>query len=295
MRASLTTSLTPLWRTNAFPKAAERPQHSADKWHQATAAVQDLHCVASPPPQGVATRSLFDLPSQRANSQHQAEQLARREEEVSWLSQAADGHQGAHLLHAQAAMSHVKALLRNGSNALHDAQVPVHKALELQDKANHYTQRGALQAAGNAQIPVKVEPDEDGRQVSKVSLAHYAMFAEPAIRFVGYGNCTLQACAAYSYLKRHLPPGTAVDICEVQNVDHVLVVIGRRAGSDPNNMDDWGPDAVVCDCWAGLSYPLSQYRDMQRPERDVKRHVGASNGHYLGDRLQVMQGVVRLD
>src|SRR5690606_888992 len=99
---------------------------------------------------------------------------------------------------------------------------------------------------------------------------------------------------AYSYLKRHLPPNTPVDLCEVHGADHVLVVIGRRPGSDPNNMDDWGPQAVVCDPWAGITYPLSQYREMQRPERDVKRHIGASNGHYLNGRLQVLTAPVEL-
>jgi hypothetical protein len=295
MRASITTSLTPLWRTTAFPKTADLPQDSAENGYQATGAVQNLHCVASPPPHDVATPSLLALPGKRASTQHHAEHTARRLEKMAWLSQAANGRQGAHLLHAQSALSHVKGLLRNGSNALHDAQLPAHKALALQDKTHYCVQTAALQAVSKAQIPAKVERDEDGRQVTKVSLAHYAMFAEPTLRFLGYGNCTLQACAAYSYLKRHLPPDTAVDICEVHNVDHVLVVIGRRPGSDPSDMDDWGPDAVVCDPWAGLSYPLSQYRDMQRPERDVKRHVGESNGHYLGGRLQVMQGVVRLN
>lgn len=294
MRASITPSLTPLWRSKAFPQTADLAAHNATDGEQAPSATQHLHRFASLPSHEVATKSLLALPSQRAGTQGHSEHETRLLEELSWISQAADGTQGAHLLHAQEAVAHVKGLLRNGSNALHDAQVPAHKALELSEKTYYCLNKPVLEAANKGQIPAKVETRADGRRVTKVALAHYAMYAEPAIRFIGFGNCTLQACAAYSYLKRHLPPNTPVDLCEVRGADHVLVVIGRRPGSDPNNMDDWGPQAVVCDPWAGITYPLSQYREMQKPERDVKRHIGASNGHYLNGGLQVLTAPVEL-
>ena len=295
MRASITPSHTPLWRTKAFPAPAELPPGSASSEPPATGAVPDLHFVASPPCHDVATKSLLTLPKQRASTQGQAEHEQRRLDELSWLSQVANGTRGAHLLHAQSAVSHVKGLLRNGSNALHDAQVPPHRAMELSEQAYYCVHTGLLKEVQRKTIPLTVAYNSRGEEVRKVSMAHYAMFAEPAIRLVGFGNCTLQACAAYSFLKRHLPPQTPVDICEVIGSDHVLVVIGRLPGSNPNDMNTWGPDAVVCDPWAGLTYPLSEYREMQRPERDVKRHIAAgSTEHYLSGRLRVRNEPVTL-
>src|SRR5690606_8441967 len=110
MRASITPSLTPLWRTKAFPTPADLPQGSASSEPPATDAVPDLHFVASPPCHDVATKSLLGLPGKRASTQRQAEHEERRLDEVSWLSQVADGTRGANLLHAQAAVSHVKGL-----------------------------------------------------------------------------------------------------------------------------------------------------------------------------------------
>src|SRR5690606_20082598 len=101
MRASITPSLTPLWRSKAFPKTADLPQGSASSEPPATDVVPDLHCVASPPCHDVATQSLLTLPNKRASTQRQAEHEERRLDAVSWLSQVANGTQGAHLLHAQ--------------------------------------------------------------------------------------------------------------------------------------------------------------------------------------------------
>lgn len=215
--------------------------------------------------------------------------------EVAWLSQVANGPCGANLLHAQAACSHVEDLLTRGSNALHDAKVPPGTALELHDRVWAKANALALEAVGEGKISSEIARKPDGRRVTTVSLADYARYAEPAISQVGYAYCALQASVAYSYLVQHLPPHTPVDLCQVQGIDHVLVVIGRRPGSDPLNMNSWGPQAVVCDPWANRCYPLSEYAEMQRSEHDVKRHVGASNGHYLGGPLQVVDGNVGLN
>jgi hypothetical protein len=34
-------------------------------------------------------------------------------------------------------------------------------------------------------------------------------------------------------------------------MDHAFVIIGRRPGSDINDCDTWGPNAIICDPWLG--------------------------------------------
>lgn len=153
----------------------------------------------------------------------------------------------------------------------------------------------ALQDARSGAIASQRGRNSEGRTATKVSLADYARYAEPAIRLVGYANCTLMACAVYTHLVECLPANVQVDICEVRGIDHVLVVMGRDPDSDPTDMSTWGPNAVVCDAWANQCYPLSRYREMQRPEHNVKRLVGETNDHHLGGPLQVVDGYPYLD
>lgn len=299
MQRSIHPSLTPLWRTKAFPSPAQSPADAQAIEHRSADRGHDLHFVNSLATQVAPVKSVGDHLSE--HGQGRAERHARRVEEIAWLSQIADARHaerqalGAHLLQAHFACSYVQDWLARGSNALHDAQLKPHRLPLVQMQAYHGLHGIALQAVANEKMHSQTVQGADGRQVVQVSLADYARCAEVAVRHFGYGNCTLQAAAAWAYLRRHVSEHTCVDLCEVQDVDHVLVVIGRRPGSDPKNMDDWGPQAVVCDPWAGLVYPLSSYREMQRPEHDRKRHVGESGGHYLRGRLVVMEGRVGLN
>lgn len=296
MRPPLISSLTPLWRTRHFPPAVQQPLDTEASKGLPAANGKDTHSIRRTPDHVGLLKGLTPaMPITGAFTRPGAAELdAKHREEVAWLSQVAQGSSGAYLLHAQEACLHVKALLTRGSNALHDAQVASHKIPALQMQACRHQNTLAQQAVQDGKISARIVVTDRDEQVLCVSVADYSRYAEPAVRLVGYANCSLQASTAYCHLVRHLPQGTPVDICEVRDVDHMLVVIGRRPGSDPNNMDSWGPDAVVCDPWAGACYPLSQYPEMQKPARDVKTHAGRSGGHYLGGPLQVMTGWIPL-
>lgn len=291
------TSLTPLWRTSHFPRTAQLPLQNETTPSLSAENSEHNHCLTRTPAHaGLLTGLAPHLPRSGVPTRPgMAESDAQLQAEMAWLSQVANGRSGAYLLHAQLACAHVKALLTRGSNALHDRQVAAHEIPALHAQAHLKQNALARQAALKGEIATRFFPTAQGQPVPAVSLADYAPYAEPAVRLVGYANCALQTSVAYAYLLRHLPPGTPLDMCEVKGVDHELVVIGRRPGSDPADMDSWGPDAVVCDPWArGAAYPLSQYPDMQRPERDVKRHAGPATSHYLGGRLKVMNGFIPL-
>jgi hypothetical protein len=218
-----------------------------------------------------------------------AERNASMKEELQWLSQIASGRAGAYMLHAQLACSHVKAMLNSGSNALHEAKVGPEQGRSLNSILSTCFHMLVDSAAQQGQLAFEPCRSADGERMMKVLRSDISGLAEIAIRHVGFATCSVQAMAAHAYLVRHLPPGTAVDMCEVRGADHALVVIGRLAGSDPCDMRTWGTDAVVCDPWAGLVYRLSVYREMQRPERDVKANMRGPSEHYLAGPLQVME------
>lgn len=41
--------------------------------------------------------------------------------------------------------------------------------------------------------------------------------------------------------------------------NHQMLVIGRKADSDPENIETWGEDAVICDPWARKFYEASKF------------------------------------
>ena len=284
-------SLTPSWRTRHFPACAEparsdRPSSNAGTQNAEASAVM----ARSPAARGLLYGLAPALPmAGQIQGPGIAERNARMKAEQQWLSQVAGGRAGAYMLHAQLACTRVKAMLPKGSNALHDTKVGYEQGRELNQRLSVHLHMLVYTAAREGHLPFEPCVDDEGAPMMKVLRSDVAGLAEIALRHKGFATCSLQAMAAHSYLVRHLPPGTSVDMCEVRGGDHALVVIGRQAGSDPSDMRTWGSDAVVCDPWAGLVYPLSQYREMQAPQRDVKTNMRGPSGHYLGGPLQVME------
>jgi hypothetical protein len=93
------------------------------------------------------------------------------------------------------------------------------------------------------------------------------------------GNCGEQAAVAFIFLRDNnvfpidyieKPPGW------FGLGSHAFVVIGRLSGSDPNKIEGWGPDAVVCD-------PHQEQKAF--PAADIPRYFGVPQG-YTGLRLE---------
>ena len=58
---------------------------------------------------------------------------------------------------------------------------------------------------------------------------------------------------------------------EVVSLDyHCLLVIDRKAGSDPNDIETWGENAVMCDPWARKVYPASKFWDVRYSGIDIE-------------------------
>lgn len=231
---------------------------------------------------------------------HAAELEARRRTDVAWLSRVADGPTGSNLLYAEFAAASVKGFLTRGSSAQPRARVNAQQSRVLLGHAHRCMQELARKDVQSQKIPSQRgfirqgKADAKGKPVTKVAMADYAKYTEIAIRLVCHANSLLAACTAYTRLVASLPAHVQVDLCKVQGTDHVLVVIGRDPNADPANMSTWGPNAVVCDAWADLCYPLSEYPEMQKPERNVKDLAGRKE-HYLGGPLQVLGRDTYLD
>lgn len=84
----------------------------------------------------------------------------------------------------------------------------------------------------------------------------------------------------------------------VENVildHHELLVIGRHADSNPDDILTWGNDAVFLDPWAKLIYPVSKFSLMQKKSLNVEfYHFGRKDpvlhdSHYLSGHPKIAQ------
>lgn len=218
---------------------------------------------------------------------------SHRQQEVARLSQAADGPTDSNLRHARAAAEEVKGFLKHGSSAQPHARVNAQESQVLVQLGHKSMRRLAREAIESKKITAQhglwraVNGDVKGKPVTLMKMADFANYAEAPLRVVGHADSLMAACTAYTRLVFSLPAHVQADICQVQGGHHRLVVIGRDPNSDPKDMATWGPNAVVCDAWADLCYPLSDYQEMQKPERDVKGLAGTTE-HYLSGPLRVV-------
>ncbi|HAU1574335.1 TPA: hypothetical protein JBI85_11355 [Legionella pneumophila] len=154
---------------------------------------------------------------------------------------------------ALSAIKYVKSKLIYGSNTEQDSKKPnwepgriIHLRKEVHEQAVAY----ARSHNGKAGFDI----------ISK--LTHAALLK------YGFGNCGEQAQTAFCFLQsRRVAP---LDYCQTSIGEHCLIVIGRVSGSDPNDISTWGEEAVICDPWAEKAYPLSEFREMQNPDNDIR-------------------------
>lgn len=72
------------------------------------------------------------------------------------------------------------------------------------------------------------------------------------------GNCHEMAELALDYIAHHVPHVDA-EIFELLGGNHVLLVVGRKKGSDARKPETWGDEAYICDPWSDDVYPASEY------------------------------------
>jgi hypothetical protein len=138
-------------------------------------------------------------------------------------------------LMAHRAKDHVRSMLRRGSNAAFDAKIPQNDAKNLIEKLRDEKRRRLLMRADAKTIPSRRGFDTIGRPLLITSRADMAQVESDLLQESGYGHCAEQAAAAYCYLLKK-PHDGLVEICTASGTRHTLVVMGRRADSDPNDM-----------------------------------------------------------
>lgn len=179
--------------------------------------------------------------------------------------------------YAENAISHVRSMLRHGSNTERDSTNPLREA-QLITLIRKSVKAKAIQYAqshhGICPFEVMIKLNYD------------------ALKENGYGHCGELAQAAFHYLKRlGVYP---IDFCKTTVGSHNILVIGRCRGSDPNDITTWGKDAVVCDPWADRCYPISDFVTMQKPEHEVRYPAicyqdRSGPPHYLAGKLKIQE------
>lgn len=107
-----------------------------------------------------------------------------------------------------------------------------------------------------------------GRDVEVYHLMDAASIKEAA-RLVAHhqaGNCQEMAALAFDLLARagHRP----LELMSIREQDHVVVVIGRLAGT-PTTPNAWNGDTVICDAWAKRAYFVHALADEMQTIRRV--------------------------
>lgn len=71
------------------------------------------------------------------------------------------------------------------------------------------------------------------------------------------GNCTELSIVGQECGQKM----ASTEIYDIQNGNHVFLVIGRDAKSLPWDYKNWGLNAVVCDSWSGACFPASKIEE----------------------------------
>jgi len=137
----------------------------------------------------------------------------------------------------------------------------VSKHLAVAQQAVRYTQKVLSKGAGNKFLsnPFTTREIAYTRQAldsGKVLAA--CPSEEKRIEITAYvaglskcGNCEEHTAVAFIYLRDHKV--RPIDFM-LKGAKHAFVVVGRAKGSKAADPTTWGPEAVVCDPWAGEAY-----------------------------------------
>lgn len=157
------------------------------------------------------------------------------------------------LRHAQKAIKHVRSKLIYGSNTEKDSKLPSWEPNRLSILRNEVKCHAITYATSHN---------------GKVDFQEMSEINKKALKKYGFGACGEQAQAAFVFLKkRGIYP---LDFCITTGGGHNLVVIGREATSNPDDISTWGENAVVCDPWAEKVYLLSEFEEMRQQKNDVR-------------------------
>jgi hypothetical protein len=160
---------------------------------------------------------------------------------------------------ADLARKHVRLMLVQGSNAVPDAKLNLEEAKSRSRALRREVDRVLKELVLNDAIEWKWDEHPwNGKKVQSIKHLDGIYVVAEMLQDWGYGHCGEQSAAAYCLLMQNETirnSGCAVEVYRLEGGDHQMVVIGRKSGSDPNDMGTWGSDAIVCDPWANKVYP----------------------------------------
>lgn len=114
------------------------------------------------------------------------------------------------------------------------------------------------------------------------------------------GNCGIFADYAIGHLINTYP---RVSIEGLYFKGHVVVLIGRKQSSNPNDFKTWGKDALIVDPWADKMYLASSLVEQRESSSNIPLYtpvlsnlnndvvrLNVSSEHYLAGRIELIVG-----
>lgn len=75
------------------------------------------------------------------------------------------------------------------------------------------------------------------------------------------GNCIEYTLLALEYVLNHADSEVRAEAFQINNGDHVFLVINRKPYSSLSDPMRWGDNAYICDPWANEVYPAHEYEE----------------------------------
>lgn len=180
------------------------------------------------------------------------------------------------LTYANEAIKHARDQIRKGSTQLENNN--------LKETYFEYLHRGIKGKADSGEIGIREVTHQQVADRLEVSpykdrrLAHYESIISTTSKY-SLGNCFELAVQALNFILQNAPLHLNAEVYEIQNGDHVILVLNRDQNSNPQDPATWGKNAVICDPWSNKSYKASEYlvhlKNFYR--KDNKNHVEPYN------------------
>ena len=107
--------------------------------------------------------------------------------------------------------------------------------------------------------------------------------------------CGEMACTAANFINSIDKDNTA-ELVKLYNGHHEMVVIGRDKNSNPNDINTWGENAVICDPWARKFYEASRFHIEQEEGEKIPfvEDINPSTGEILKQQDHYLTGSPRV-
>jgi hypothetical protein len=118
----------------------------------------------------------------------------------------------------------------------------------------------------------------------------YMQISPLIIKKYGYGHCgEIARAGLLNLVNKGVYP---VEICSATKSDHSFLILGRAPGSDLQNSNTWGKQAVVCDIWANQVYPAIDFLSKKQAKSYLNVLKEEDQPHYLSGTLKIQSSMM---